>query len=542
MVNASIAETETDETTSTEDTQVAPSKENPSLKEQAMQIILERIPNKDGKRVFPIKKRIIMWDQVWRPFDKYTLDKGWLESATRMSSSRDSPIVTPFGKKVSWDDLVSFMVSEVKQIKDPQLRAWEEREMEEYAKADYVRGEFSPIMYLGRQLLYQPRWHSLDTDLEVTLPIPKFTPLSRLNEIEIKPDAKTANVGFPVLKRLSEPGQSVAESPVYQEILERASKWAAQVHQLPKITPRIIASISPLIAVFFRAQGKGRPVQDVSAVVRFNEYKVSQPVSHASEELKEYLSGDRLEILDAIHALFNRDIDVIAKGDDSAAILKDGTIVGADATARDALVSPQQGNLYANEVASHLNGENKNLWIACCYACTEAERVNSVGMVQNPSRWGVTSGRGSTTHKNTFLTIWHTQSSERSSVQSYLKDLNKYGLYRLEFEGKESVVILKLYVNAKWPEKIHGSEVRSVGALGQREDPVLLKTTAQFRIEEEARLKAVGGNMYGHERFENFAKFVSMHWEFREPENRTTDRAVELMNKSRDTEISGKYD
>jgi hypothetical protein len=529
-----------DKTVEPTDSNVVPAKEKPSLKEQAMELIKKRVSCKDG-RVYPIKRQFSIGNQVWRPFDKYVTDK-WMSHASRLSSLRDKPILTPFGKKMSWEKMIPLMSRYTKEISDPHLRDWELRELSVYGVSDYVRGKFDPVMYLAKQALYDPMWYPEIKDLEVNLDLPKFRPLKRISDIDIRADAKTANVGFPWLTRLSESGQPVTQSPVYLAVVEASSKWASEVHHLPKVTPQTVKSISPPIAVFERAQGGGRPVQAVSKKIVFNEYKYSQPLTDASESVPEYASGDRLHLLDNISKLINGEIHEMAKGDDVLARLKDGSIVGADASSMDAGVSDQQSNLFANAVASQLTGEDEMLWLATCYAASEVEMVNCVGMVQKTSRWGTTSGSGSTTTKNTYLSIWRERASSRSSVDAFLKDMNKYGLYKLEFKASGAVVFLKLYVSDQRPEYIHGSIVRSLGALLQREDPVLLKRKADFMIEEEARLKAIGGNMYGHPLFEEFAKFVKSNWQFRAPSDMTEKKAESYMNKSRDKDVSGEYE
>jgi hypothetical protein len=527
-------------TTSDEDIHAAPSKEKSSAKEQAYELITTRVPNKDGKRVFPIKRTFNIGQQVWRPFDNYVQEK-WSRHASRLSSLRDTPIVTPFGKKFPWEKIIPLMSRYTKEISDPDLKAWELRELEDYGNPAFNRSLFDPIMLLAKVALYDPRWFQ-PIELSVNLDIPDFNPLSRITDIEIRPDAKTANVGFPWLQRLSEPGQPVTESPVYLAVVEAASKWANEIHHLPKVTPQTVKSISPPIAVFERAQGGGRPVQAASKKVVFNEYKYSQPLVDACEMIPEYASGDRLALKDAYLKLIAGEIQEIAKGDDNAAKLKSGKIVGSDATSMDATVSDQQSNLYANAVADKLTGEDVDLWLATCYACSEVEMVTMVAMVQKASRWGTTSGSGSTTNKNTFLTLWRTRASSRESESKFLADMNKYGIYRQEFVSEGSIVFLKLFVSDKRPDNIHGSIVRSLGALLQREDPVILKRKADFMIEEEARLKAIGGNMYGHPLFERFATFVKENWEFRAPSDKTESRAIEHMNKSSDKEVTGEYE
>ena len=529
------------ESTDKEEIPVVTTKEKLSLKEQAMDIIRKRVPNKDGTRVFPITRTLNMFDQVWRPFDDYVKDK-WLTHASRLSALRDSPILTPFGKKYPWDQMVAYMARQIKTIDDPQLRAWEQRELKDYGKNDFVRGRFDPIMYLGRILLYQGKWFTPSVELSVNLDIPSFQPLNRISEVEIRSDAKTANVGFPWLVRLSESGQEVTKSPVYLEVLEAASKWRNEILHLSKITPQTVKSISPPIAVFERAQSGGRPVQAVSKKCVFNEYMYSQPLTDATEVVPEYANGDRSALKDAYLKLITGEIHEIAKGDDNAVYLNDGTIVGSDATAMDALVSPQQSNLFANAVADVLTGEHKKVWLACCYAASEVELVCNVGMVSKPSRQGTTSGRGSTTSKNTFITLWRARESSRKSEKQFLSDMNKFGVYRTEFVGKGYMIMLKLFVSEKRPDHIHGSEVRSLGALCQREDPVLVKSKDAFMIEEEARLKAIGGNMYGHPHFEEFATFVKQNWQFRMPEKVTAQKAEQYMSKSRDDDVTGEYE
>jgi hypothetical protein len=333
---------------------------------------------------------------------------------------------------------------------------------------------------------------------------------------------------------------------MYLKVIESASDWRRQLLSLPKLTPQTVQSISPPIAVFERAQSGGRPVMAVSKKVAFNQFLFTQPLIDASEGgIPGYAGGDRKHLLRQFLQLISGEWSEIGKGDDNAIRLKDGTIVGSDASAFDAAVSDSENRAYIRKVAEHLSGDDEKVWVGSCYSANQSELVTNVGQVQRPPMWGVTSGEPNTSHKGTILTLDRAKKAPRSSVKAVLEHMNKFGPYRLEFQGKGFVILLKLMVTDRKPDVIHGSYVRGKVSFSQRDDPVLEKRAEEFWLEEEARLSQVGGNQFGHELFERFCEWARENWEFRQDRTRTSERAVDLMIKDRDrgaSEIGGEYE
>jgi hypothetical protein len=524
----------------------ASAKEKPSVKEQAKEEVGKKIPNKSGK-VFQIKNLIIFGWQKWRPFDKYVLDKGWLTHALRLSGVRDSGVPTPFGKKHPWTETRTQADAFVKMIKDPYLKEWEEKELKEMP-ADYVRGTFYPIMYLARIVLYDPRWYPERTKPpESKLDIPKFRANRHFSEVEIRPDAKQANTGFPWLERLTEPGQTVEESPVYVKVVQGASEWRERRLSERSATPAKVKVDSPPIAVFERAQSEGRAVQAISKKVGFNQALIAQPLGKELEDkVSEYASGDRKSRLKQMLMLLSGEILELADGDDLLVRLKDGTIYGVDASAFESSIRDVDLIDMVERISKYLSDEDKKLYMATKYAAC-AEMVCSVGMVELPQMWGVKSGEYDTHILDSIQEIDRAKSSGRANEKVFLKDIGKYGIYRTELVSKGSCMLARLYVSEKKPESIHGSVVRAVIAASQREDPVLRVSKSEMDLREDARIVQVASNLYGHELFERYCQWIKSHWQIRHSREAVKQKAEELATdkirvSTNSSENSGEYE
>lgn len=505
----------------------ATAKEKSSVKEQAKVEVEKKIPNKEGK-VYQIKKLVIFGWQKWRPFDKYVLDKGWLTHALRLSGVRDSGVPTPFGKKHPWTETRAKASELVKMIKDPYLKEWEEKELKEMP-ADFVRGTFYPIMYLARLVLYDPRWYPERTKPpETKLEIPKFSANHKFSEIEIRPDAKQANTGFPWLERLTQPGESVEASPVFIKVVQGASEWRERRLSERSATPAKVKVDSPPIAVFERAQSEGRAVQAISKKVGFNQALIAQPLGRVLEEqVPEYASGDRNSRKKQMLMLLDGEILELADGDDLLVRLKDGTIYGVDASAFESSIRDVDINDMVDRISKHLSDEDTKVYKATKYAAC-AEMVCSVGMVELPQLWGVKSGEYDTHILDSIQEIDRAKSSGRANEKIFLKDISKYGIYRTELVSKGSCMLARLYVSEKKPESIHGSIVRAIIAASQREDPVLRVSKSEMKLREDARIVQVASNLYGHELFERYCKWIKSHWKIEHAREAVKQKAEEL--------------
>lgn len=523
----------------------ASEKEKPGVKQQALDEMGKKIPNKEGK-VFPIKGLITIGWQQWRPFDDYVKEKGWEVHAARLSGVRDSGVPTPFGKKHPWTETRSFAAQLQKKVNDEYLSKWELKELEEMP-TEFVRGTFYPLMYLARIALYDPRWYPERTKVpSSSLTIPKFLPLNNYSDIEIRPDAKTANTGFPWLTSLSAKGQMVEASPVYTKVIARASQWRERRLSDHRMTPAKVAVDSPPIAVFERAQSDGRAVQAVSKMIGFNQALVSQPLGRAFEEkVLEYASGDRASRLRQMLMLLNGEILELADGDDLLVRLKDDTIYGVDASAFESSIRDIDIMDIVSRISKHLSSEMKQLYLATKYAAC-AEMVCSVGMVKLPQLWGVKSGEFDTHLIDTIAELDRAKSSSRTSSDSFLKDINSYGIYRTELVSKGSCMLARLYVSEKNPEHIHGSTTRAIIALSQREDPVLKVTSSEMKLREDARIVQVTSNIFGHPCFDDLCTWIKSKWQIRHAREEVKKKAEEMsqdkMRQSTLSEDSGEYE
>jgi hypothetical protein len=524
----------------------ASEKRKPSAKDKAKEIVMKGIPNKDGKP-FPVERDTLLGEMRWRKFDQYVLDKGWDVHAARLRGIRDKPIITPFGNHFTFEDMLKKAEYFKDKVKSVHLKGWEEREYKAM-KEQPTRGKFDPMMYLARLQLYDSSFYPKPRVSPKVIAIPKFQPLAGYAEVEIRPDAKRANVGFPILKHLSESGQTLKESPVYLQVCIKAAEWKQKILHLNKITRETVVSMSPPIAVFDRAQSQGRAVQAISKIIAFNQALIVQPLIRAAEDgVPQYLSGDRARRLSQMLDLINGKIKELADGDDLAVLMDDGNVFGVDASAFESGISSDELKAWRKRVMDMLPPLYAKIYEATKYAET-VEMACSVGMVINavdPTR-GVKSGTMDTHVAETFIEAERAQACSRKDIPSFLKDIGTFGIYREEHRGGRYVILGKLYVSIDKPEAIHGSVVRATNALFQREDPVLGKSRKQMKLEEDARIVQICSNLYGHELFEEFVKWVKSIWRLEHAHEAIRSRAEDLLNQSKQRPgtrvVSGEYE
>lgn len=515
-------------------------KDEPSVKKRAQKKVEELVTvRKVGSRikVEPLVGEFYFSQQKWFPFTKYVLERGWETHAARLRSDSRSPILAPFGKKLSWKEVIAYMAKIVKTITDPDLMAWETRELEDYGRSDFSRHSYDPTMYLGRLLSYDPVWYGETTKLSTTAMqmVPQFRPLSKLSDIWIAPDARKANTGFPWLKPLSMSGQDYRISSVYQDVIEAAAEWTTEVLQLKRVTTQSVLSISPPIAVFERAQSDGRPVHDVSKKTNFPQFRFTQPLIAASEGLVPgYAHGDRRTLINQMREFVSGSGHfALAKGDDLAVRCRDGRIVGVDASSFDAAVNAGENIQFIEAVASKISASDElaTLWRATCYA-ENADLATSVGMLHKAPYHGVISGAGRTSLFGTMVSLARAGSVSTVDPDTVVSQMSRFAPYTTEFIGTGCCILLKLYYTEKNPTRIHGSFVRAAGGACQRESPVLAKRLdVPFATLEEARLLALAGNLYGHQCFEEFCSWVRHKWEFRVPKARLISLGEQIMEK-----------
>jgi transcription antitermination factor NusG len=511
-------------------------KSKPSAKELAMSLVMRRFPgkgkSKDDWKPYPIKKPMDVNSQHWRPIDNYALDKGWKLQMDRLSGIRDSPIITPFGKKVSWDEMRAEASKQIKTIKDNQLKKVEEKKLrDEYVP---VRGMFLPLMHLGRIVLQDPYFYEGKIAPKWTYEIPKFTPIPSLDKVEYSKPAQRANMGFPWNERLAEAGQEWKSSPNYHKLIIAAKSWEKDVLVLPKLSPEAIHSISPPNAVFERAQSEGRDVVAQSKKTATSSMRFQQPLQAEVEKDPCVMSGDRVEIRESMLKLLRGEISEVAKGDDLAVRLKNGTILAADASGFDTGVSAESNKEFVKQVEDKVPTSKDKTIFKAANMSEYVESATLVGYVQLLMWWGVVSGSPFTSIKGTMESLNRSRGSKRKDVKTCLHDLEKYGYYTTEAVTRGACLMLQLWVDNRRPEYIHGFQARMALSLVQREDPVLTKKVGDYWIDEEARLVQILGNLFGYEGdiHSKWCKFVKTRFEFRQSRTKLEEKAREKMSKS----------
>jgi hypothetical protein len=512
-VDHTIVESTTTKTDSLT-TEVGPEeKKKPSLKEQGMKIVGKVIPNKSrpikGMKVFPIKRNVSIGQIQLRPIDSYTWGKGWKVHSDRLSSDRLKPIKTAFAGIVPWDKALAFMSKIAKATKEKGLRGWELQELKGIYKQP-VRGAFYVLMYLTRAIyLYDPGHYPVHRPDPMSFEIPKFTPLKRLDDVEIRSDAKSANVGFPYLENLSQPGEKVKESPVYHKILQDAAIFETEAELSKKQTFEVAATLSPPIAVFDRAQSGGRAVFAGPKKVVFPVARIDQPIIKALEAEPWYACGDWEHRLNQMLELLqgNNEYVIIVDGDDLIIMLKDGEAAGADASAFESSNFWEEINQILDKVCGTLDTRNAKIYKMGYLSAGSVESVCSVAIIKHVNGHGIKSGYPNTHWLGSGVEKNRAAASNRNTFKSWLHDLNKRGIYREEFHGKGYVVLAKNYVSLKNAE-IHGSAVRAINAFWQREDPVIKKRASEADRSEDARMAAIASKIVRHEKGHDVIKWV----------------------------------
>jgi hypothetical protein len=513
MTPTSIEES-TPSKTDTPTAEVGPEqKKKPSLKEQGMQIIGKVIPNKSrptkGMKVFDLKRSVSVGNVQLRPFDTYVLGKNWRVHADRLSSDRLKPITTAFAKMVSWDNLKSYMSKITKDIKEKGLREWNKRELQSIDK-EPVRGAFYVLMYLTRAIyLYDPDHYPVHKPDPMAFEIPKFTPLKRLDDVEIRSDAKSANVGFPTLENLSQPGEKVTESKVYKTILQDGAIFETEAELSKKETFEVAATLSPPIAVFDRAQSGGRAVFAGPKKVVFPVARIDQPIIKALEDEPWYACGDWEHRLHQMLELLsgNTEYVIIVDGDDVIILLKDGEAAGADASAFESSAFWEEINQILEKVGSHLDSRNAKIYKMGYLSAGAVESVCSVCIIKHVNGHGIKSGYPNTHWVGSGIELNRSAASNRNTFKSWLHDLNCRGIYREEFHGKGFVILAKNYVSLK-KATIQGSEVRALNAIWQREDPVIPKRADEADKSEDARMVAILSKIVRSEKAHDIISWV----------------------------------
>lgn len=492
-----------------EATPAVTSKDDPSVKELALEAVGKVVPNKEG-RVFFLKSTVHVGEVQFRPFDRYFIEKGWLNHAKRLSSVRDKPITTPLGKKLPSDVMVASLSKMIKSITDPDLKRWEELEMWE---PDFVRGEFQPLMYLARIVLFQSKWYPVRSEVVPrAYEIPKFEPLRQYSDLYIRPDARTANVGFPELTQLSRPGEKVTDSPVYVQVIQGASQWRERIRNMPKITPASVAAVSPPTAVFERAQSGGRAVMAISKHIAFNQMLVAQPLYAALESACPwYMSGDLKMRLTQAQAFLNESEVCLIDGDDL--IVHCGKQqVCADASAFESSIRDIDIEKHVQTIEEVLKSEMSTIYRATKQAAGACELALNCGIGKLPAGWGVRSGEGDTHWIDSAEEYDRVMAADRNTTGSFLSDLSRFGIYRLEVVFDNACMISRAYTPGKDPEIIHASLARTGLSFVQREQPVLRRNPSEMGLIEDSRVVMVLGRLYSHPHFDEMGALIKQYW------------------------------
>jgi len=534
-----------------ESADAAPTNDEPSAKEIAEKKVRKEVPGK-GETVYPLNHTVMIDDMRWRPFDSYVINHHWGPHAARLRGLRNKPITTPFSNHILWDDLLAKANSWIGELPEGSLRDWEQMQMDAIVKQP-VRALFRPLMYDARLQLYSNRFYPKNPAPPRTFEVSTIQPLSHYYEIVVRSDAKSANVGFPDLMPLCGKGEQLTDSQEYQKICEDAGVWKDAVLEMKKMTPTLVIGMSPPTAVFERAQSGGRAVEDVAKPVAFNGMLYTQPLYRLFEsEVPEYMYGDREIRLSKMLSLLDGDLDLVADGDDLAVHLKDGTYFMVDASAFESSVSTSEVEdwiSFAEDTVTTQDSREKELYRASLYGgCTEM--VCNVGMVSNveePIR-GVRSGDPGTHIRDSYHEILRAKDSALDDKQSFLKDISRFGIYKSEAQWSDSIVIGQLMVSTSDRKSIHGSMVRCLNSLWQRESVILNKRLPEglADLEEDRRVVQVLSNLYGHPQFEQVCNWVKTLWQIRHDREAVAqaafETAVDEKNRSGAVELSGAYE
>jgi hypothetical protein len=450
------------------------------------------------------------------------VEEVWEVHAARMRGYIEN-VPTRFSKKVSLLQAFQFAKSVVDAIEDKEVREINLGTIMSWAKdikAGIHRGTFDPYMYLARALLPDPFWYpkSRKNPFKWSNPLPnlKISPIDTWDFAEIKIPSQ-GNVGFWRLEPWNRPQRAPAENQLFHEqIFDSCKRWKEAIDSLPRITPKLVQAVSPLLAGFHRSQGRGRVVFALAKAVAFWMMFVTQKLQARLSELGVvwFGSGDRMKRLKQMMSVLNGEPGTHSvDGDDFTVKAGDG-IVSGDTSSHDGSVNKFQHEEWLKAIAEIVSEEVAQLYRACCYAAWTADAAISVGLLRRVPLQGTVSGTPDTKLENTWNQSARVGSCNWKLASLGIEQLSQFGIYRQDrqFVMDYTASMCQLVVSDAYPGAIFGLVGRVIRALLERED----WSTVDTLQSEDVRIVQICSNLYGmpyvHEKV---CKWVKNHWEIR---------------------------
>lgn len=445
----------------------------------------------------------------------------WAKTAARMRGYRTEPILTRFGKKVSEYEAFKFATYLTEQEEDPEVKAILKEALDAWEKdiRDWcVRGHFDPFMYLARALLHDPSWYKKSVPLVDFHPLPDFDVAPSFSDLLIP---TSGNTGFWKLESWNKASRgSKGNDLFHKDVFKTCRNWMDSIDKLPRITLAFVKSVSPPLAGFDRAQGRGRIVWAVSKAIAFWEMKVMQGLQAILDRSGTvwYACGDRINRMRQMLAVIRGDPGIhSADGDDFIVAAADG-IVSGDASSFDSSVGKEEHKGWLAAIEEVLPEDIFRWYKACCYAGWSADAAINVGMLRRVPMQGVVSGAPSTHPEDTWVESGRIMSCDWAKKSELgIQQLNKYGVYRKDrqFILDYTATMSQLVVSEAYPAAIFGIAPRAIRALRERE-----KTPADGEggpSSEDGRIVAVLSNLYGGAAHERACEWVRERWQIRAP-------------------------
>ena len=161
-----------------------------------------------------------------RPFPP-EIAKIWLPFARILLAERTTPILTPFGRRVSEGEAFSIAEKCIKQIPNQDVVDIELASLanwKEDMKAKIYRAQFDPTMWMARWCSADPKYHPEPIKPKCKRSMPKSFPLASIRQVKIRNPA--ANTGFWRLKRWNDQRRSDHANEEYHlAVFMDATRW-----------------------------------------------------------------------------------------------------------------------------------------------------------------------------------------------------------------------------------------------------------------------------------------------------------------------------
>ena len=484
-----------------------------------------------------------------RPFPP-EVAKRWLPFARILLAPRTTPILTPFGKRVSENEAFSFAKKTIQAIPDEALVQMELaslKDWEDDKKNGIPRAHFDPTMWMARLVACDPTYHPPEVSPNFKRHLPKSYPLG-IRQVKIQ--NPRANIGFWDLKRWNDQRRSdSANEEFHIKVFMDATRWEMKMSNKSRITPGSVVADTPPCAGFSRSQSGGRVIVAPPYEVSLHARRFLQAIQKMIESAREvwYAVGDRLARYTQMHAVLDGQIgERCVDGDDFIVMSGDGCVAG-DSSGFDTGVTTRELLAWLNVFKSSVPGSLWSLYLATFYATYEVELAGNIGMFKQKVRWGIRSGGAETHLADSVIQDNRIGSSDWSTLESGLSDINQRGVYRPEkqFCFKEATTLAQLMVTKTnlgtgVSKPIFGFVSRMARNIREMES---WTTQEDFLpVDLDARVLAQCANLYGSPTWKPFVEWVRDRWSIRSSRQELLDRATSLLSKGRVEVASGFYE